>query len=95
MLNNCVNWDDHCDGRGVIRDAVCGGLRVLLKEDIYATAALIGSSVCYGMPSTGNSTNYALGGGFITVFLIRELAVKYELSLPNSDWIRRKLYRRG
>ncbi|GAA6139333.1 trimeric intracellular cation channel family protein [Arenicella sp. 4NH20-0111] len=78
---------------GLIRDVVCGGPPILLKEDIYATAALFGSSLgCWALFS-GVSTPISLLLGFIAVFTIRAMAIKYELSLPSSDWVRGKLYR--
>jgi len=79
---------------GLIRDVVCGGPPLLLKEDIYATAALAGASICYGLMYFEFSTAQSLIVGFIAVFTIRALAIKFKLSLPSSEWIRTKLYRK-
>jgi len=78
---------------GLIRDVVCGGPPLLLKEDIYATAALTGASICYCLLHFEFSTVQSLIAGFIAVFTIRGLAIKFRLSLPSSEWIRTKLYR--
>lgn len=78
---------------GLIRDVVCGGPPLLLKEDIYATAALFGASVGY-LALMMNAPSYlALGFGFLCVFVLRGLAIYYQLSLPTSEWVRKKLYR--
>lgn len=78
---------------GLIRDVVCGGPALLLKEDIYATAALTGASICYLLLSGGFSTAQSLIVGFTAVFTIRVLAIHFHLSLPSSKWVRAKLYR--
>lgn len=78
---------------GLIRDVVCGGPPLLLKEDIYALAALGGCSLAYGCLAFGVSSPIALSIGFLATFLIRALAIIYKLSLPSSDWVHKKLYR--
>jgi len=78
---------------GLIRDVVCGGPPLLLKEDIYATAALVGATVCYVLLSLELPSTLALSCGFFIVFSIRTLAIRFKLSLPSSEWIRKKLYR--
>lgn len=78
---------------GLIRDVVCGGPPLLLKEDIYAIAALVGCSVTYALLKFGIPNAPALGLGFSLTFIVRALAIRYKLSLPSSDWVRKKLYR--
>ena len=77
---------------GLIRDVVCGGPPLLLKEDIYATAALTGSSVGYLAMELGVPVGISLIIGFVLVFVIRGLAIHFNLSLPTSEWVRKKLY---
>lgn len=79
---------------GLIRDVVCGGPPLLLKEDIYAIAALGGCTLAYIGLKFGISPNVALGSGFLTCFIIRALAISFKLSLPTSEWVRNKLYKR-
>jgi uncharacterized membrane protein YeiH len=78
---------------GLIRDVVCGEPPLVLKEDIYAMAALFGASVYYSLLSTEIPDNVAFLIGFLCAFAVRALAIIYKLSLPSSDWIRQKLYK--
>ena len=78
---------------GLIRDVVCGGPPLLLKEDIYAIAALGGCTLAYACLILGMHSALALGIGFLTTFVIRALAISYRLSLPTSEWVHKKLYR--
>lgn len=78
---------------GLIRDVVCAQPPLLLKEDIYAIAALAGSSICYLALEYQMPTLYAMLLGLASVFIIRGLAIVYKLSLPTSDWLQAKVYR--
>lgn len=78
---------------GLIRDVVCGGPPMLLKEDIYATAALAGSSLGFLALKLGVQSSVSLMIGFVIVFFVRGLAIHFKLSLPSSDWVQKKLYR--
>ena len=79
---------------GLIRDVVCGGPPLLLKEDIYALAALTGCSLAYACLAFDLWVTTSLGIGFLATFSIRALAIVYELSLPSSSWVHKKLYRK-
>lgn len=78
---------------GLIRDVVCGGPPLLLKEDIYAVAALGGCTLAYVCLVFGAPVFAALSIGFLVTLTIRALAIVYKLSLPSSDWVHKKLYR--
>lgn len=78
---------------GLIRDVVCAQPPLLLKEDIYAIAALAGSSLCFFLLHAGLGTVIAMSVGLIVVFVIRAVAIIYRLSLPTSDWLQAKVYR--
>jgi uncharacterized membrane protein YeiH len=78
---------------GLIRDVVCDQPPLLLKEDIYAMAALAGSTVCYLALNQQVPTFLAMILGLSVVFLIRAFAIIYQLSLPTSDWLQAKVYR--
>ena len=75
---------------GLIRDVVCGESPLLLKGDIYATAALAGSSVCYLALKTGVWSALSILLGFSLTLIIRVIAIHYKLSLPTTDWLRSK-----
>jgi len=77
---------------GIIRDIVCGETPLVLKKEIYATAALIGSIICYALFELGFHTNIAIISGFLTVFSIRATAIILNLSLPRSDWVQKKIH---
>lgn len=78
---------------GLIRDVVCAQPPLLLKEDIYALAALTGSTVCFWLLSLDVASYLALLAGLLVVFTIRAFAIIYQLSLPTSDWLQAKVYR--
>lgn len=69
---------------GLIRDVVANEEPLLLKHDIYATAALLAALVYYGAMTldVGETTAFfiALAAGFIT----RAVAIIFKLSLPKS-----------
>ncbi len=79
---------------GLIRDVVVGGPPMLLKEDIYAVAALTGSTACWLLLSHDFSSDVALSGGFSVVFVIRAAAIAFKWSLPTSAKIHQILYRK-
>jgi len=78
---------------GLIRDIVCSASPLLLKEDIYATAALAGASIGYALLAYGVNDTVAFSCGLTAVFAVRALAIQFRLSLPSSEWVRKKLYR--
>lgn len=83
-------------GGGLLRDVVCNEPPLLLKSDIYATAALVGSVTCYTLLGFSQMLPVeAAAVGFMVTFAIRVLVIKYKLSLPTSRWIQNKLYPRG
>lgn len=56
---------------GLLRDIVCNEIPLILREDIYATAALIGAAVYWGVGSLGLPESGQLVAGFATAFAIR------------------------
>jgi len=68
---------------GVIRDILCNEIPVLFKEEIYATACIIGGITFFIM----TSFNFPMQLNFIITTLIiisiRFLSIKYKWSLPN------------
>lgn len=69
-------------GGGVVRDLLCGREVMLLKEDIYATASLIGGAVFIGCVIMGMDLVLCLIVGALIVFVIRACAIRFELNLP-------------
>ena len=68
-------------GGGMIRDVLAQRVPSVLREEVYALPAIIGSAVYYVFGYDG-AWLYASYGAFITVFLIRTAAIRYEWSLP-------------
>jgi uncharacterized membrane protein YeiH len=69
---------------GLIRDVVANRDPLLLKEDIYATAALLGSGVYAALIFLGAGDGIAFAGGFLAAFVLRALAIVFRLSLPKA-----------
>tara|TARA_R110000803_G_scaffold115713_2_gene184218 strand:- start:4366 stop:4974 length:609 start_codon:yes stop_codon:yes gene_type:complete len=67
---------------GLIRDIVCGEKAMLLREDIYATAALIGCAVFWIAHEVSLDPGLSLVAGTSSVFLIRGAAIILDLDLP-------------
>ena len=67
---------------GLIRDVVANRDPLLLKEDIYATAALLGAAVYAGLTALGIASSYAFAAGFAAALILRGLAIIFHLSLP-------------
>lgn len=68
-------------GGGMIRDVLAQRVPSVLREEVYALPAIIGSAVYYVFGYDG-AWLYASYGSFITVFFIRTAAIRYEWSLP-------------
>src|SRR3990167_656118 len=67
---------------GVIRDVLAGEPSVLLRREIYVTAALLGAGVFVGLASLGVDRLFAGGAGMIVAFAVRGGALRFGWSLP-------------
>ena len=67
---------------GLIRDIVCGEKAMLLREEIYATAALIGCLIFWALSVVKVDASISLILGATSVFLIRSIAIRFDLNLP-------------
>lgn len=68
---------------GVIRDILCNEIPVIFRKEIYATACILGG-VCYFILirfPIENNIVFLISG--IIVIVLRLLAVKFKISLPN------------
>lgn len=68
---------------GIIRDVVSGEVPLLLRREIYVTAALAGSVVFVAMV-TGFGLDIRIAGasGFVCCFAVRGFALRFGWSLP-------------
>jgi uncharacterized membrane protein YeiH len=67
---------------GMIRDILGGESPLILRKEIYVTAALAGAAAYVGLATLGVSEAIATGTGFALCFGIRALALHYGWSLP-------------
>lgn len=67
---------------GVIRDVLAGEPSILLRREVYATAALGGASVFAAAHAAQLPEPVALGLGVLTAFLIRAGALVFGWTLP-------------
>ena len=56
---------------GLLRDIVCNEVPLILREDIYATAALIGAAVYWGAAEVGAPPLWAMAAGGGVAFAVR------------------------
>ena len=67
---------------GIIRDIIGGESPLVLRSEIYVTAALAGAAVYVGLLVLPLSRDVTAVAGFATCFVIRALALTYGWSLP-------------
>jgi uncharacterized membrane protein YeiH len=67
---------------GILRDVVCNEIPLILKREIYATAAMVGALVyCLGVGLSIREELSLLIGG-ISAFAVRSMALIFGWSLP-------------
>jgi uncharacterized membrane protein YeiH len=71
-------------GGGVVRDLLLNVTPRILVADIYAVAALAGAAVTAVLARDGRSRWRAMAAGFAVCFLLRELSVWQDWSLPRA-----------
>ncbi|MBX3626705.1 MAG: trimeric intracellular cation channel family protein [Rhizobacter sp.] len=69
-------------GGGVLRDVLSAKVPLILRQDIYATAAIAGIVVYLLARAAKVSTAWAFGAGAVTVAGTRLAAIAYDLKLP-------------
>jgi uncharacterized membrane protein YeiH len=67
---------------GVVRDVLGGEIPVILRREIYVTAALAGSAAFVGLTAAGLDAGPAAFAGFAVCLAIRGLALQRGWSLP-------------
>jgi uncharacterized membrane protein YeiH len=67
---------------GLMRDVVCNEVPLILREDIYATAALIGAFTFWGAVTRGVSVTLAMLVGGLTAFIIRATVITIKTIQP-------------
>ena len=68
---------------GVIRDILLNTIPIIFHKEIYAVACILGGTVYFLLLGTGLDNYSIVIASILVVFVIRILAVRYQLSLPN------------
>ncbi|WP_338358272.1 trimeric intracellular cation channel family protein [Yeosuana marina] len=68
---------------GVIRDILCNEIPVIFRKEIYATACIAGGVVYFLLIKLPIDSNIVFIISGIVVIVIRLLAVKFKIRLPN------------
>jgi len=69
---------------GILRDLLAGEPSVLLRPEIYVTAALVGAGVFTGATELGAPLIVASALGVVSAFLVRGGALRYGWTLPTG-----------
>lgn len=67
---------------GIIRDVLGGESPLILRREIYVTAAMAGAALFVLLAGLGVPRDLGLVAGFLAGFVIRGLAIRFEWSLP-------------
>lgn len=68
---------------GVIRDILCNEIPVIFRKEIYATVCILGAMVYFLLVQFPIDTTIAQTMGIATIIVMRILAVRFKISLPN------------
>ena len=67
---------------GVLRDVLTAQIPLILRRDIYATAAIVGVTVYLLVQAGGVPRSWAFGAGMVVVVALRLLAILWNWHLP-------------
>lgn len=70
---------------GIIRDVVGGEQSVIMRREIYVTAAVAGGVTYIGLAAVGLGDLIAAIASFLVTFIIRGMAITYNWSLPTRN----------
>jgi|GEM_PF-90617 len=75
---------------GIIRDMICNEIPLVLQQEIYITAALIGGGVYFALGAIGMTDWVNEIITMTTIFIIRTFAIVYDWQFPDISLIDRK-----
>jgi len=67
---------------GILRDVITAQVPLILRREIYATAAIVGIAVYLALYAFGLPRPFAFGVGMIVVVVLRLAAMRWRLHLP-------------
>lgn len=68
---------------GVIRDMLCNEIPLVLQQEIYITAAIIGGVLYFAMEGMGVTSWITESCTMLVIFIIRVLSVQYHWQFPD------------
>jgi len=72
---------------GMLRDVMSARIPLIFRQDLYATAAIVGIVVYVVLQKLGLPRNAAVSAGVIAILLMRLLAVVWGVHLPHLRFI--------
>jgi len=70
-------------GGGSLSDVLLGRVPVVLREDFYATPAVVGGVLFWGAAAAGVDPDALVLPSALAVFVVRALALRFEWELPS------------
>lgn len=67
---------------GLLRDVICNEIPLILRREIYATAAVVGAATYVTLHVFSTTSAVPEIAGFCACFVLRALAIRLKLSLP-------------
>ena len=67
---------------GMIRDVLCNVIPMILRKEIYATAALLGGSLLVLFQYIGFNENFSIILAILAALILRLAAIYWQVSLP-------------
>lgn len=67
---------------GVVRDVLCNEVPLVLKQEIYATAALVGAAIYVGLLEVGVAVGVSAVAAALITFAIRAAAIVFNIQSP-------------
>jgi uncharacterized membrane protein YeiH len=67
---------------GMLRDIICNVIPMILRQEIYATAAMLGGTLFVTLQQVGLPDNIALVSAIIGALALRLAAIYWQVSLP-------------
>ena len=67
---------------GMLRDIICNVIPMILRQEIYATAAILGGALLVTFQEIGLQDNIALVSAIVGALTLRLAAIYWNVSLP-------------
>ncbi|MFI0471915.1 trimeric intracellular cation channel family protein [Halomonas sp. HMF6819] len=73
---------------GMLRDVLARRVPMVLREEIYATAAMAGGIVYAGLYTVGTPLYFAIAASLFVTLGLRLAAIRWRLALPQFAWVK-------